>query len=99
MTNLQTSLRRRIIQALTERDGFTCHYCGNSLTNSLAGFNKDGASIDHVTPKDCGGTDDLQNLVLACRSCNQKKRSRHYQEFAMAMQTDRAIAFVMGVEK
>ncbi len=31
-------------------------------------------SIDHIYPQSWGGSDDLDNLALACRRCNQ----RHY---------------------
>jgi len=50
-----------------ERYNFTCVYCG------FDGRSFDGwmqLSIDHVRPKSCGGTDDLDNLVVACRARN-----------------------------
>ena len=28
-------------------------------------------TIDHITPKSLGGSDELENLALACRRCNQ----------------------------
>jgi hypothetical protein len=42
------------------------------------------ATVDHVTPRVFGGTDDLSNLVLACAGCNTGKMdkldpSRHYR--------------------
>ncbi|HEX6293396.1 MAG TPA: HNH endonuclease [Herpetosiphonaceae bacterium] len=33
-------------------------------------------TIDHVIPQSKGGTHDLSNLVLACRSCNSRKGAR-----------------------
>ncbi len=35
-------------------------------------------TIDHVTPIHKGGTNDLSNLELACRDCNQE-RNQHYK--------------------
>lgn len=32
-------------------------------------------TIDHVIPVSKGGTDDLENLVIACRKCNSKKNN------------------------
>jgi 5-methylcytosine-specific restriction endonuclease McrA len=33
-------------------------------------------TVDHVIPKSMGGTDDPENLVAACRSCNSSKGPR-----------------------
>jgi hypothetical protein len=41
-----------------------CCYCGS----------KQNLSIDHLIPKARGGSDDAENMVWACRSCNSAKR-------------------------
>lgn len=46
-----------------------CAYCRKAL-HPLRDF-----CIDHVIPKCAGGTDDLSNLVAACRLCNNRKGS------------------------
>lgn len=50
-----------------ERDAFTCTYCGEH-----------GGKLecDHVFPRSRGGTDDLDNLTTACRTCNRSKRDK-----------------------
>jgi hypothetical protein len=58
--------RDQLLLALIERDGFGCRRCGTV----------ENVSIDHVTPLSRGGTDDLDNLQLLCRSCNRKKGTR-----------------------
>jgi hypothetical protein len=30
--------------------------------------------VDHIIPRTLGGTDDLTNLALSCRSCNERKQ-------------------------
>lgn len=45
------------------RDGFHCQRC--SVTTDL--------TIDHVAPLIRGGTNDLDNLQILCRSCNSRK--------------------------
>jgi DNA-binding XRE family transcriptional regulator len=46
-----------------ERDGAVCRTCG--ATTRL--------DIDHIIPVSGGGTDDLDNLQVLCRSCNSRK--------------------------
>jgi hypothetical protein len=39
------------------------------------------ATIDHVLPRYHGGPDDIDNLVLACKSCNSQKNTKDYDEY------------------
>jgi len=43
-----------------------CAYCQN----------KDRPEIDHIIPISAGGSDELTNLQILCRSCNAKKGAR-----------------------
>lgn len=48
---------------------------------------KDGLGwpeADHVHPKSKGGSDDIENRVLACSTCNQRKGSRTIAEWQAA---------------
>lgn len=49
------------------RDGFRCKWCGASRSNGAE------LTIDHITPKALGGTDDIDNLQTLCKECNQDK--------------------------
>lgn len=49
------------------RDKFRCIYCGGSSEQGNV------LEIDHLIPRSKGGTDDLDNLVTACSTCNQGK--------------------------
>lgn len=55
--------------ACLDRDGWQCVYCHKLLEGS-------DATADHIIPKNAGGTDDLDNLVAACRRCNGIKRDQ-----------------------
>ena len=48
------------------RDQYTCGYCGSL----------EATEADHVVPKVRGGSDDMDNLIASCRSCNARKYSR-----------------------
>lgn len=52
-----------------KRDGFTCQYCGAHPPQALF-------HIDHIVPVVEGGTNDMDNLVTACDSCNLGKGAR-----------------------
>ena len=46
-----------------------CAYCGAKLTSSTM-------QIDHLVPLKSGGSDETENLVACCRSCNSSKGTK-----------------------
>lgn len=61
----QTAIDTRAAQLayLSSRDGWTCFYCGQSLT-------ADTAEIEHIVSTSHGGPTHADNLCLTCRPCN-----------------------------
>ena len=57
---------------LLEKWGRRCAYCGAENVPF---------EIDHVTPKDRGGSNRVSNLALCCHDCNQAKGNRTASEF------------------
>lgn len=55
-----------------------CYYCG-LRTNPFATF-----TIDHIVPLARGGSNDLRNLVPACRRCNFAKGVKLIDEWTPA---------------
>ncbi len=56
-----------------QRAGQRCEYCQLRQEDSPLAV----LHIEHVIPKKHGGSDDLENLALACIDCNlHKNRSR-----------------------
>lgn len=65
-------LARAIRGIVLARDGYTCQYCES----------EDGPfEIDHIYPVSKGGSDSLDNLLCACRSCNREKGSKLLSEW------------------
>ncbi len=62
---MDRALRRRV----RDRAGSRCEYCG--LLQRHAPFAL--FHIDHIIPRQHGGTDDPSNLALACFRCNLHK--------------------------
>lgn len=60
------------VATVKRRDGDNCRYCGRTV-NWKDRRSAAGATLDHVDPD---GADDADNLVVACRGCNAKKRDR-----------------------
>lgn len=44
---------------------------------------------DHKIPRRLNGPDTLDNLVSACRSCNQRKGTKNYDSFVERMRAER----------
>ncbi|MBE9008812.1 HNH endonuclease [Pseudanabaenaceae cyanobacterium LEGE 13415] len=55
-------------QAVRERANYLCEYCHSPERLSANRF-----TVDHVIPRSLGGSDDLSNLALACRRCNERR--------------------------
>ena len=61
---------RELRATIWDACGGRCHYCGCEV-HPFRNF-----QVDHVIPRQHGGTDDVTNLVGACAMCNQRKGAR-----------------------
>ncbi|MEO1445641.1 MAG: HNH endonuclease [Cyanobacteria bacterium J06635_11] len=55
-------------EAVRERAKYLCEYCQSSERLSASRF-----TVDHITPRSLGGSDNFENLALACRRCNERR--------------------------
>ena len=53
------------------RDGSCCCYCGKDLAPSEQ-------TLEHMIPRSMGGGNNLENLRLACRQCNNSRRNNPF---------------------
>lgn len=68
----------------------TCYYCNKPTDGEARPHREDPSgvltedsypTVDHVIPRDKGGTDLLENLVIACFACNRTKALDSEEEF------------------
>jgi hypothetical protein len=71
----------RLKHAVRQRDRDLCRYCGKLCRHSDR-KSDDGLTFDHVDPEIADG---LNNLVVACRGCNNRKRRRTPEQAGMAL--------------
>lgn len=65
-------------RALFKRDNYLCLYCGEHFPHS-------DLSRDHVTPISKGGLDIWNNVVTACKRCNNHKAGRTPEQAHMQL--------------
>jgi len=63
------AINEKVRYQVFSRDAFRCRACGRSA--------KDGVklNVDHATPVDWGGTNDISNLITLCDECNRGKKA------------------------
>lgn len=64
------------LKAILVRDMYKCGYCGCKLTNSTG-------TRDHIIPESKGGPTTWENMIAACKNCQQKKADRFCKDVGM----------------
>ncbi|MES1026612.1 HNH endonuclease signature motif containing protein [Gloeocapsa sp. BRSZ] len=62
------TINKNARQLVRERAKFLCEYCHSPEWSSADLF-----TIEHLVPQSLGGSDELDNLALACRRCNERR--------------------------
>lgn len=62
--------------AIYLRDGLACVWCGATVEGGAV------LSLDHLKPHSKGGSNGEQNLVTACKRCNDSRGARSIVKFA-----------------
>ncbi len=65
-------------ERLFSRDHNLCGYCGHL-------FGQADLTIEHIVPEAQGGLTTWENVVSACRSCNQRKANRTPEQAGMPL--------------
>lgn len=61
------SIRSTLAPIVITRDGAICRHCGT----------EEDLTIDHIQPISKGGTNELKNLQVLCKSCNSRKKDKY----------------------
>jgi 5-methylcytosine-specific restriction endonuclease McrA len=76
----------RVLKRLIQRDGWICRYCGIDVGPCPDDL---PPVIEHLTPLSRLGTNELDNLGIACAACNQAKGTMTEQEYLDHLEASR----------
>lgn len=65
-------------ETLFKRDNHQCMYCGEHFHRSIL-------TRDHITPRVQGGLDVWENVITACKRCNNAKGGRTPEQASMEL--------------
>ncbi len=54
-----------------------CIHCNSKLLVADDGRSLGEATLEHIVPRTRGGTNEVENLAVACARCNREKGIRH----------------------
>lgn len=74
-----------------KRDNYTCVYCGSNVRKFL--------TLDHVVPRSKGGQDSWENLVTACKRCNNEKSDLTLEEYGKKIPQPYRPHYLMLIKK
>lgn len=77
------------------RDGHLCHICHTLVSEGLLQGDPLQATLDHVVELADGGSNDLENMKLAHRSCNEERGIRFNRARRLAQ--DGALALLLDI--
>jgi len=85
------------------RDGYKCQYCNTKVNKKHPTLNRvltvQDLTLDHIMPKSRGGAGIPENLVTACKPCNQRKADRTPEEAKMPLVTTIHSTADVGLDK
>ena len=79
--NVREAIPLHIREAVLRRDMSFCRYCGRRVKSF---------HLDHVMPVSLGGTNDIDNLVVACSPCNLRKGASVWKPVELKVHVERS---------
>jgi hypothetical protein len=66
------------LDALIERDGAVCVWCGRAPWRT-------DLTAEHIVPRSRGGRTSPENLTVACRACNKRRGTKPVVSFVRSL--------------
>lgn len=83
---LTPALRESIFARLLDANGEgVCDYCHKRVSRSVKLSHRRRATLDHVVPKAKGGANIIENFVISCRPCNDRKGQLSPERFRQVL--------------
>ena len=82
----------RTFSILAQETGRCCIYCGTPLTTQAVTY-------DHIIPRSLGGTRSIDNIVIACETCNTAKSSLSVDEFVATFPESQRQRYIKRVRR
>lgn len=75
------NFKKAIRQAWRRKFGDVCEPCGMKMLfdPKSRGLSK-YATLDHILARALGGRDELENITVICKSCNNRKSAEEYRQ-------------------
>ena len=70
-------------EKLRKRQRNKCYWCGEQMNNRQ--YDRREITLDHIVPKSKGGLAVRENLVAACRECNERRGNMDATDFEKEM--------------
>lgn len=71
--SLYKNNRALVQRILWKRQNGRCAYCGERMVSPKKLNHPRRLTLDHIIPRSKGGGNAINNLVAACRACNEAK--------------------------
>ena len=81
-------IRTRKRHRIYARDGYACVWCARDL-HDATGYER---TLDHVIPREDGGSNHAKNLLTCCGTCNAARGRRSVLQYAIALRPLRPVA-------
>jgi endonuclease I len=75
--NRKPEIRKRIYLAIIQN--WQCYWCKQECREESGHPNT--ATIEHITPRSKGGSNEMDNLAMACYNCNNRRGNEDWFKF------------------
>lgn len=88
MARNKKAIPQSVRRAVIKRDKGVCRYCGKP--GKVHWYSETGwvwieHELDHIIPEYLGGTNTIDNIVIACQRCNRTKGHRTNEIMGMSL--------------